>query len=145
MDFGVAVECEQRSAEASHIAAALSDAVQSALQGGDYGVGLDQIYVGLLMLPTHWKGHERRNFKFEKQCFVRSIFGPPETLNNVASVDAAVDPQLLEGQSPHEQRQFIARAILGAVDEIGKHRENFPHSHFDKLRGDISEALRVLE
>jgi hypothetical protein len=145
MDFGIAVECDQRSASVSQIAARLSDAVQSVLLGRDYGPGLDHIFVGLLMLPTHWEGYERREFRFEKQCLVRSPFGTTETLCNVASVDATVDPQLVDGRLPQEQRQFIARAILSAVDEIGEHRESFPYVQFDNLRRDINGAMEARE
>lgn len=106
MEFGVAIECDERSAQITPIVTSLEDSVTSVLSSRSYGVGIDHMYVGLIVLPGHWRGHERRPFKFEKECAVRSPFGTTEMLQNVASMDAMVDPQLLKGVSASDQRRI---------------------------------------
>ena len=141
MEFGLALECDERSAHVSPILTSLEDSVSLALSSGHYGIGLDHIFVGMILLPGHWEGHERRPFKFEKECGVRTPFGTTEVLHNVVSIDAMVDPQLLQSVSASEQRRILSRAILAALDEVGEQRSKFPHVQFDDLRRDVAEAI----
>ena len=141
MEFGIAIECDESSSHVTQIVTNLEDAVRSTVSDREYGTGLDHIYVGLILLPTHSDGHECRPFKFQQECIVRSPFGAAETLRNVASIDVVVDPQVFDGISARDQGRVITRALLSALDEIGSHRGDFPGFKFDELRADVARVL----
>jgi hypothetical protein len=144
MEIGIALEIDAELERLSSAVTRIEDRLNGCFSTKNYGEGVASIFIGLILMGTDSERlHPVRPFRYRKLYkFTSRITGERTELSDVVTFDVKPNYEGLRRLNAEAAEQFIAAALIEAMDAFSKHQKKFPHFNVTLFTEEFAACLR---